>query len=920
MNRPLFDLPATEHRFATGLKAIVIPAGAPDIVNLQIAVHTGSRNEVEPGKSGFAHFFEHMMFRGTRDYPPERYQTVMTRAGADQNAYTTDDYTNYHITFTKPDLKTVLRLEADRFQNLELDEEGFRTEALAVKGEYLKNYSDPTEKMFEVLRDLAYKVHPYKHTTMGFFADIEAMPEQIDYARTFFSRWYRPNNATMLVTGDVEPDATLALIQKYWGGWQAHDYRADIPAEPAPTGPQYRHIVWQTPTQPWVMIAFHGPAFSVDDNAMAAADFIHELYFSPQSDLYQRLVVEQRKADELFAEFSDHEDPYLLTIGARLTDEAHARAVADAILETCARAATERADEAKLARVRDRLRYHFAHALIDAESIGDMLAGFMRFEQSPSIINKLFERYGALTADDLRATAAKYFTPAGRTIVSLANTESLGLEAVAAGAAASATPAPAVQHQPSIIALPADTPLVDISLVFKAGAADDPPGKRGLAALTATLVADGGSAARPRRAIHDALYPLAAHVGAQCDKEMTRFAGSVHRERLDDYYAILRELLLTPGWHETDFARIRERTINAIRTDLCSDNDEELGKEALYNFIYGGEHPYGHLNEGAIGDLEKLTVDDCRAFYRSRYTPDNLVIGCGGGYPQDFPARVQADFAGAQSAPLPAAMPMPPPIARREALIVAKETPAVAVSFGQPIDVVRGDTDWVALWLARAWLGEHRSSLGRLYQRIRELRGMNYGDYAYIEYFPDGMYYLKPDSNLARRQQIFQVWLRPLRDNHDAVFATRLALYELGKLVDDGLSAEGFEQTREFLHKYVALLVKSPARRLGYAIDSAWYGIGDFVDYVRSGLDGLTVEAVNAALRRHIDPARMKFVFVAQDAQDLQARLVNDTPSEIRYNTAKPAEVLEEDAVVGKLPLDFAKDAVQIAAADSLFA
>jgi zinc protease len=164
------------------------------------------------------------------------------------------------------------------------------------------------------------------------------------------------------------------------------------------------------------------------------------------------------------------------------------------------------------------------------------------------------------------------------------------------------------------------------------------------------------------------------------------------------------------------------------------------------------------------------------------------------------------------------------------------------------------------------------------------------------------------------------VWLRPLRDNHDAVFATRLALYELGKLVDDGLSAEGFEQTREFLHKYVALLVKSPARRLGYAIDSAWYGIGDFVDYVRSGLDGLTVEAVNAALRRHIDPARMKFVFVAQDAQDLQARLVNDTPSEMRYNTAKPAEVLEEDAVVGKLPLDFAKDAVQIAAADSLFA
>src|SRR6185295_18003334 len=133
----VFDFPYLMRDLDNGLRVIVVRTDYPDIVNLQIPVQTGSRNEVEPGKSGFAHFFEHMMFRGTEQYPPELYQKIMKSAGADQNAYTTDDYTNYHVTFTKADLEKVLELEADRFQNLSYSEQAFRTEALAVKGEYL---------------------------------------------------------------------------------------------------------------------------------------------------------------------------------------------------------------------------------------------------------------------------------------------------------------------------------------------------------------------------------------------------------------------------------------------------------------------------------------------------------------------------------------------------------------------------------------------------------------------------------------------------------------------------------------------------------------------------------------------------------------------------------------------------------------
>ncbi|MFN0093952.1 MAG: M16 family metallopeptidase, partial [Dehalococcoidia bacterium] len=200
----ILPFPATETTLANGLRVIIVPTGFPHLVSLQIPVQTGSRNEVEPGKSGFAHFFEHMMFRGTQRYPAHAYQDVITRSGARQNAYTTDDYTNYHITFAKEDLEQILEIEADRFMNLDYSEPDFRTEARAILGEYNKSASNPLIKLMEVQRDHAFQVHPYTHTTWGFIADIEQMPEQFAYSRLFFERWYRPEYATVILAGDVD--------------------------------------------------------------------------------------------------------------------------------------------------------------------------------------------------------------------------------------------------------------------------------------------------------------------------------------------------------------------------------------------------------------------------------------------------------------------------------------------------------------------------------------------------------------------------------------------------------------------------------------------------------------------------------------------------------------------------------------------
>ena len=953
----IFDMPYLMRDLDNGLRVIVVRTDYPDIVTLQIPVQTGSRNEVEPGKSGFAHFFEHMMFRGTKKFPANLYTDILKKAGADQNAYTSDDYTNYHVTFTKADLEKMIEIEADRFQNLDYSESVFRTEALAVKGEYLKNYSNPTAKAYERVRDLAFDKHSYQHTTMGFIEDIEAMPGQMAYSREFFNRWYRPEKTSVIVVGDVDPEQTFELVRKYWANWEQGDYSVEIPVEPPLDGPIYEHIAWEGPTQPWLFMAFRGPALESTGKHMPAMDLLSSIYFSESSSVYQKLVLEDQSVDQLMAYFPNRKDPNLLMLYARLTDEKHAAEVEAAINGTLAEARTALIDDKRLEDTKSRLRYLFTAGLDSAGGIGSVLASFVHFARTPETINEVYRSYETLTPRDIRDAANRYFVDAGRVTVTLSNGNGMAgidgkssIDALAAKAddpgsgisgsaderaeaavnaapegspaGSSGSPTGALAETPvSIVAQPsASAPLVDVAFVVHAGAAMDPRGRKGLASMTAAMITEGGSTTHTIQQINDAMYPLASGFDAQVDKEMTRLSGQVHKDNLDTWYGLVRGQLLSPGWREQDFRRVKTQLINSIRTSLVGNNDEELGKEVLYSETYGAGHPYGSLNLGHVRDIEATTLDDVKKFYEDYYTINNITVGLAGGFSDDFAARLAADLqslrAGTRTRP---EIPPAPPLDANNAIIIEKETPAVAVSLGIPIELRRGDPDWLALWLARSYLGEHRSTNAHLFQRIREERGMNYGDYAYIEYFPNGMFQFHPDTNLARQQQIFQVWIRPLRNNNDAHFATRAAIYELRKLIEEGMSESDFEATRSFLSKFVSLLTDGQSRQLGYEIDSRYYGTGRFSDYVRDGLSGLTLEDVNRVIRENLTTDNMRYVFVAKDAADLRRRLLEDSPSPVSYDSEKPDELLQEDREIASLPLVFEEGAVRIVPSSEVF-
>ena len=472
-----------------------------------------------------------------------------------------------------------------------------------------------------------------------------------------------------------------------------------------------------------------------------------------------------------------------------------------------------------------------------------------------------------------------------------------------------------------VVALPSKSPLVDFRIVFLTGAAYDPPEKPGLASLTASQITGGGTRELTYKQFVDTMFPMAATVSSQVDKEMITFYGSTDIHNLEKYYALLRGILLTPGWREADLRRVKDRQINFLRVSLRESNEEELAKEVLYQTIYAGR-PYGHQNTGTVSALQAMTMGDVRRFYESQFTQTNVVIGIGGGYPEGFPDRMKKDFealpALPKGAPTPRSIPQPRSAGSPQALLIEKQTRSVAISLGTPLDVKRGDPDFLPLLVAQSYLGQHRVSGGRLFDRMRDLRGLNYGDYAYIEYFPRGMFRFEPEPNLARQQQIFQIWIRPVPPEA-AHFALRLALFELDKMIRDGLTPEAFERTRSFLVKNVNLLIKTKQAELGYAIDSLFYGIPDYNSYVRNGLAKLTVKEVNDAIGRRLRTDDIRIVAVAQNCEELKRRLAGNLFSPMKYNSDKPEAVLAEDEIVERWRIALKPESIQIVPVASLF-
>ena len=464
-----------------------------------------------------------------------------------------------------------------------------------------------------------------------------------------------------------------------------------------------------------------------------------------------------------------------------------------------------------------------------------------------------------------------------------------------------------------------DDPTISFKIWFKVGSQNDPKGKEGLAALTAGLLSEGATKNNSYDQILEKLFPLAAGYSCNSSVEMTIFNGRVHKDNLDEYYPIFIDALLNPAFKEEDFNRIKQRTLNYLNTTLKYSSDEELGKAVLYNDIFDGT-TYGHITIGTISGIESITIDDVKEFYNKYYSKNNFVIGLGGGYDEALINRLKNDLAKLNDVQVEEiGKPQPEKIDGLNFTLIEKEAPATAISMGFPIDLVRGSKEWYALAVANSWLGEHRNSSSHLYQVIREERGLNYGDYSYIENFPNGGSYQMPPTNVPRKQQIFEIWIRPV-PNETRHFVLRAALRELQMLVDNGMTKEDFELTRNFLKKYVLNFAKTTSSRLGYAIDDKFYGIdGSHLELFRKMMDEITLEDVNNAIKKHLQYDNMKIAIITKDAESFKNNLAANTTSPIEYSTPKPESVLEEDKNIIDYKLNIDQNKINIIQVEELF-
>ncbi|MFK7984433.1 MAG: M16 family metallopeptidase [Sandaracinaceae bacterium] len=432
----VFASAPTVSRLDNGLTVVSVATDAPGIVAYYTLVRVGARDEVEQGHSGYAHLFEHMMFRGTEQIPQEDYEARLQSFGADNNAYTTQDFTLYTVTAPETALAQIVEIEADRFQHLSYDEDAYRTETGAVRGEYDTHASSPFQGMWEALSEMAFSRHTYGHTTLGYLRDIDAMPEEVDYSRAFFRRYYTPDNTTIIAAGDVDHAALVELVTARYGSWEGRRERPRIPTEPAPREGARRHIDWTSPAAPRVLVGWRTPAFQSGRTAVqrarslretAALRVVHGLVFSDSSPFYQEQVVEERRLLELGSWAGDlAQDPHLFIAMATLAESDEPATALSETLDSMQgaidRLGRGEVTPARVEAVKSHVRYAMLGGLSTPSNVANLVAQFVAVGGEVSALDAYLSALADVTVEDVASVARRYLNADRRFAVTLAQT------------------------------------------------------------------------------------------------------------------------------------------------------------------------------------------------------------------------------------------------------------------------------------------------------------------------------------------------------------------------------------------------------------------------------------------------------------------------------------------------------------------
>ena len=405
-----------KHALPNGLTAITLEDPAADVFAYHTWFRVGSRHEKQ-GRTGMAHLFEHMMFKATESMEDGEFDKLMERRGAQTNAATWVDWTYYHeaLPATGDNLETAIRLEADRMENLVVDETQLAAEREVVKNERLYRVDDdPSGKMYEELYDLALKGHPYGWPTIGWMPDIEAIT--VADCQAFYKAYYAPNNAVIVLVGRFDTHQGLELIRRYYGGLDSQELPAEAPA-PAPTvsSPRYRELSLEVSTER-LLVGYMGPSMTHDD--MPALDVAVEVLFGGESSrLHRRLVIQDETASSVDGWVSHFALSGLIEVAATTKAGHSAAEVETVVLAELARFGEAGPTERELAKARNQLEVAVYRSNYAANAVAGRLGHYEVTAGDFKAFSRAVAAVREVTADDVKRVMTRYFQPQTKSVV-----------------------------------------------------------------------------------------------------------------------------------------------------------------------------------------------------------------------------------------------------------------------------------------------------------------------------------------------------------------------------------------------------------------------------------------------------------------------------------------------------------------------
>jgi zinc protease len=751
---------------ANGLQVVTALDHSAPIVTVQVFYGVGSKNDPD-GRSGFAHLFEHMMFKATRDMPAEDMDRLTEDVGGMNNASTADDFTNFFEVIPANHLERLLWAEAERMTSLNVDEANFKSERKVVEEELRQRVLADPYGRFQALAipENSFTVHPYRRPGIGSIADLDAA--SLADVRAFHATYYRPDDTLLIVVGDFDPATLKGWIDRYFGAIK--DPATPLPRvtvkEPPRTGPKTVTTYGPNVPLPAVAMTWLAPAAS-DPEAPALTVLDAILSGGDSARLNDALVYRQQLAQTVFSSADLRQQPGLFYVGAVMADgktpeQGEAALLAELAKLRDAPVGAAELDKAKTLLIAQALR---ARETVDGRGYAIGVARWV--EGDVSRVNDDIAKLQSVTAADVQRVARAYLPdnrrvtiryvsdklrPAGEVADDDAPTARNPSPPVAAPAPTIAAlppaapaggrttpPDPGPPVTPSlpvavertlpnglrvIVAQSTRQPLISAQLTIKAGGSAEPAAKAGLADMTASLLtqgAGGGSATDIARAIE----ALGAHIDANATWDGSRADLDVISSQLPAAMAILADVVRKPTFAADELDRLRQRTLDSLQVELQEPG--ALARFAAADALLAGT-PYGHVLNGTPTSLKGLTRADITGFHKTWYRPDNAVLVLTGDITPDagfaLAEKTFGDWA-KPAAPLPASPAVTPMAKPRVIVIDLPGTGQAAVDL-YLTGISRTDPRYYQALVANTVLGGGYSA--RLNEEVRVKRGLSYG-------------------------------------------------------------------------------------------------------------------------------------------------------------------------------------------------